>query len=265
MTWLLAHMWLALLFAAAFGGLIGWAFRHVSKRDSATMTHERASAGAGLADAEARARIVELETQLAAERDELTALRASAVPGEPQPSVPEEPEEGSVEWRNRYLESRVRFLEKQLVEAEERTVEQPKPPEEDDEATRLVWRNRYLEGRVRYLEDELAKGGSLTLATPQAPAAAKTKAPTGSKPVTLDGPRGGKADNLKQIGGIGPKIESLLNNMGVYHFDQIAGWTDTEIAWVNSEISFKGRIERENWVSQAAALAKGLQPTGKSR
>ncbi len=34
---------------------------------------------------------------------------------------------------------------------------------------------------------------------------------------------------------------------------------------MNSEISFKGRIERENWVSQAAALAKGLQPTGKSR
>lgn len=265
MTWLLAHMWLALLLAAGFGGLIGWSFRHWSQRGG--QDHAFGRSGNASADAEAAARVVELETQLAAERDELASLRAVMATASGEASgVAEEPEEGSLEWRNRYLESRVRFLEKQIVEAEERAVEQPASPEpEEDEGTRLIWRNRYLEGRVRYLEDELAKGGSLTLATPQAMTAVKTKPAAGQKPLTLDAPRGGQADNLRQIGGVGPKIERVLNDLGIFHFDQIAEWSEKEIAWVNSEISFKGRIERENWVGQAAALAKGLQPQAKGR
>jgi len=91
------------------------------------------------------------------------------------------------------------------------------------------------------------------------------KATAGVKPPTVDAPKNGKADNLKQIGGVGPKIEKLLNSLGIYHFEQVAGWTEQEIAWVNSEISFKGRIEREKWVEQAKALAKGLEPQSKSR
>lgn len=262
MTWLLAHMWLALLCAAFFGGLIGWAFRHWWKRDSVTVAVSSSTADANLVG-EGGARLLELETQLAAERDEVASLRGR-LDGQSGFAAPDaEPEEGSTEWRNRYLESRVRFLEKQLADAEEKVAAPPEPAEsEEDEGTKLVWRNRYLEGRVRYLEEELAKGGSLTLATPQ-PTPAKSMESAGEKPTTLDAPRAGKADNLKQIGGIGPKIERMLNDLGIYHFDQIAGWTEREIAWVNAEISFKGRIERENWVSQASALAKGLAPQGK--
>jgi NADH-quinone oxidoreductase subunit E len=46
--------------------------------------------------------------------------------------------------------------------------------------------------------------------------------------------------------------------MGVYHFDQIAAWTATEMAWVNANLQgFKGRATRDNWVEQAKTLAAG--------
>ncbi len=80
----------------------------------------------------------------------------------------------------------------------------------------------------------------------------------GSKPAALEGPRDGKADNLKEIKGIGPKLEKLCNSMGFYHFDQIAAWSADEIAWVNANLEgFKGRVSRDNWVEQAKILAAG--------
>jgi NADH-quinone oxidoreductase subunit E len=74
-------------------------------------------------------------------------------------------------------------------------------------------------------------------------------------PARLTAPRGAGADDLKQITGVGPKLEALLNEMGFWHFDQIAAWTEAEIAWVDARLKFKGRIERDSWIAQAAALA----------
>jgi len=83
-------------------------------------------------------------------------------------------------------------------------------------------------------------------------------AAAGAKPATLTAPRAGKADDLKRIKGIGPKLEKLCNALGVYHFDQIAGWTADEIAWVDANLEgFKGRVSRDDWVAQAKALATG--------
>ncbi|MDJ0626934.1 MAG: endonuclease [Rhodobacter sp.] len=80
----------------------------------------------------------------------------------------------------------------------------------------------------------------------------------GTKPATLEGPRGGGADNLKEIKGVGPKLEKMLNGMGFYHFDQIANWTADEVAWVNANLEgFKGRVSRDDWVAQAKILATG--------
>lgn len=80
----------------------------------------------------------------------------------------------------------------------------------------------------------------------------------GTKPEMLSGPREGGADNLKEIKGIGPKLEQLVNSMGVYHFDQIANWTPDEVAWVNANLTgFKGRVSRDNWIDQAKILAAG--------
>lgn len=78
----------------------------------------------------------------------------------------------------------------------------------------------------------------------------------GTQPKGLDRPRGGKADNLKEINGIGPAMEKLLNNLGYFHFDQVAAWTETEVAWVDNNLEgFKGRVSRDEWVSQAKKLA----------
>jgi predicted flap endonuclease-1-like 5' DNA nuclease len=74
-------------------------------------------------------------------------------------------------------------------------------------------------------------------------------------PARLNGPRGGKADNLKEIEGIGPATEKLVNEMGFYHFDQIAGWSDADVAWVDANMkNFKGRITRDRWVAQARII-----------
>jgi NADH-quinone oxidoreductase subunit E len=61
--------------------------------------------------------------------------------------------------------------------------------------------------------------------------------------------------DLKAISGIGPKLEQLLNGLGIWTYSQIAAWTPEEIAWVDDYLSFKGRIGRDNWLGQAAALA----------
>ncbi|MGF1446603.1 MAG: NADH-quinone oxidoreductase subunit NuoE [Pikeienuella sp.] len=108
---------------------------------------------------------------------------------------------------------------------------------------------------------ELALGGTAPVAsaTPSPAAAAPpatTHAPEdGAKPDLLDAARGGQPDNLQALKGIGPKLEALLHQLGVYHYDQIASWSEAEVAWVDNHIEgFKGRILRDDWVGQAKAL-----------
>jgi predicted flap endonuclease-1-like 5' DNA nuclease len=80
-----------------------------------------------------------------------------------------------------------------------------------------------------------------------------------ARPKGLTGARGGKADDLQRISGIGPKNESILHNLGIFHFDQIAAWTTNEIAWVDDHLRFGGRILREEWIRQAKLLAEGKE------
>ncbi|MGL4236018.1 NADH-quinone oxidoreductase subunit NuoE [Tabrizicola sp.] len=93
----------------------------------------------------------------------------------------------------------------------------------------------------------------------EAPAAATPAATAGGKqPKALKAARKGKADDLKQILGIGPKLEQLCHKLGFFHFDQIAEWTADEIAWVDNNLEgFKGRVSRDRWVAQAKVLAAG--------
>jgi len=92
----------------------------------------------------------------------------------------------------------------------------------------------------------------------EAPAAAVATASVGRKPEPMSAPRDGKADDLKQIKGVGPKLEKLLHSMGFYHFDQIAGWSADEVAWVDENLEgFKGRVSRDGWIAQAKTLAAG--------
>jgi predicted flap endonuclease-1-like 5' DNA nuclease len=94
-----------------------------------------------------------------------------------------------------------------------------------------------------------------------APVMAAAPAPVSSAgPARLSGPRG-TADDLKEIEGIGPALEKLVNSLGFYHFDQIAAWSDADVAVVDAEMkTFKGRITRDRWVAQAKLImTEGLE------
>ena len=76
-------------------------------------------------------------------------------------------------------------------------------------------------------------------------------------PETLKAARDGKPDDLKKLKGVGPKLETTLHELGFFHFDQVASWGPAEVAWVDSRLKFKGRIERDGWIEQAKKLAAG--------
>ena len=66
-----------------------------------------------------------------------------------------------------------------------------------------------------------------------------------------------KPDDLKLISGVGPKLEGTLNSLGIFTFAQVASWKKAEREWVDGYLKFKGRIDRDDWIKQAKALAKG--------
>ena len=74
-------------------------------------------------------------------------------------------------------------------------------------------------------------------------------------PARLSAPRHGKADDLKEIEGVGPALEKLCNVLGFYHFDQIAGWSADDVDWVDANMkTFKGRIVRDKWIAQCKII-----------
>jgi NADH-quinone oxidoreductase subunit E len=103
---------------------------------------------------------------------------------------------------------------------------------------------------VAHIEAKLAT--LPTDATPEQKANA-----VGERPLALEAPHGYGPDDLQRIKGVGPVNEKHLHELGVYHFEQIAAWTRSEIRWVGTYLAFPGRIDREQWVSQAANLAHG--------
>jgi NADH-quinone oxidoreductase subunit E len=118
------------------------------------------------------------------------------------------------------------------------------------EAEALTAAEELAEAEEAEISAKLAKLGKD--ATPEQKADA-----VGSRPQGLTAPRADKGDNLQRIKGIGRVNEQKLNALGIFHFDQIAGWGRPEIRWVGTYLAFPGRIDRENWVSQATTLASG--------
>jgi predicted flap endonuclease-1-like 5' DNA nuclease len=137
--------------------------------------------------------------------------------------------------------------------------------------------------RTRVERTETAPDGEVTTArrnqalidTPPAAAAAVTSAippaaPGGmagvgeavaaaAAPVT-DAPAAASTsgDDLKKIKGIGPKLEKLLNSLGVTTYAQIGAWDDAEIDRIDAQLgTFQGRIRRDDWPAQARFLAQG--------
>ena len=100
---------------------------------------------------------------------------------------------------------------------------------------------------------------------PEGEAVHKAPEASSSEPaVSLEDPnrptgieRPAQPDDLKLISGVGPQNEKLLNDLGIYTYGQVASWTQEQRAWVDGYLKFKGRIDREDWVKQAEALARG--------
>lgn len=85
-------------------------------------------------------------------------------------------------------------------------------------------------------------------------------APPEAAPLTAIGVAGavGAPDSLLQIKGLGPKLKTLLEGLGITRFDQIAAWSAEDVVKVDEHLgAFKGRIERDSWIEQAGFLAKG--------
>lgn len=76
-----------------------------------------------------------------------------------------------------------------------------------------------------------------------------------NRPAGIEKPE--KPDDLKLISGVGPKIEGILNSLGIFSYTQVAGWNQAQREWVDGYLNFKGRIERDDWIKQADALARG--------
>ena len=93
-------------------------------------------------------------------------------------------------------------------------------------------------------------------AEPKAAKKAETKAEP-KKAAAKPAAKAAGADDLKQLSGVGPALEKKLHAAGVTTFAQVAAWTDADVAAMDEQLSFKGRIEREGWIEQAKELAKG--------
>jgi len=227
-------------------------------------------------------RVVHLEAELA------KAAAAAAPEPAPVADVAAAPPAGTAKlgWEVKYLRTRVEALQTELSAL---PAPSPAPVDEaaapapalapqtaapvEEEIARLRWRVRFLEGRLAYFEgDGDAEAAASVESAPARPKraaeailgqleAADERAEAEAaqqvarvRPMSMDRPVDGKPDDLTQIGGVGPKIQDVLNSLGIFHFDQIAEWTSENIAWVDEYLSFSGRITREGWVEQAAVL-----------
>jgi len=125
-----------------------------------------------------------------------------------------------------------------------------------------------VEGEARQRKSLTAKSEQVELASPELlrgePIGPSGKRTVKAEKPSLDHPdrpagieKPALVDDLKLISGVGPKNEGILHSLGIYTFAQIASWKEAERAWVDSYLNFKGRIDRDDWVKQADALARG--------
>ncbi len=211
----------------------------------------------------------EAEARAAFLADEMRAASAAAAPATAPARQSQDAEtpfaanadvDMLLRWRLLYLERRAAHLQAQASDRAAAPAEAPllMGAEAAPDPDRWKWRARYLEARVRHLEQRLATPAH---AAP-APAAADEPAAEAErprrKPSMLAAPRDGAPDDLTLIEGVSAMQQSTLYGIGVYHFDQIAEWGPEHVAWVDHYLRLRGRIDEEEWVEQAAALARDL-------
>ena len=98
------------------------------------------------------------------------------------------------------------------------------------------------------IEDAQAVAGDGATMVAEAPAAETEARPRARK-------RPARPDDLKAISGIGPKLEKVLNDLGIWTYAQVAALGEAEVAWLDNTLSLGGRIGRDGWIEQAGQLA----------
>lgn len=164
-------------------------------------------------------------------------------------------------WRMLYLERRQAHFRQ--MAARQSAAEPAEGGASGPDPERWKWRARYLESRIRELEQRPTAEPARAMA-PQSPAAPiEAEAPAlepqrvaAKKPPGLPAARNGAPDDLTLIEDVSALQQSTLNALGVFHFDQIAAWTPENVAWVDNYLRLRGRIADEEWIEQAAALAR---------
>lgn len=102
---------------------------------------------------------------------------------------------------------------------------------------------------------DILTGGAKVAVTAKAPVAAPAAAPAAA---------GMDTSNLSLIAGVGPTIEKKLRAAGIQNWEQIAAWSDADIAKWDAELALRGRAAREEWVEQAKELLAGKPPRAKA-
>ena len=194
--------------------------------------------------------------------DELRALRAApetseAAITEPEPFAANADVDMLLRWRLLYLERRVAHLQAAapgVASIAEPVIEAGPDPD------RWKWRARYLEARVRHLEQRPVQ----TVIAPLPETSARNEniarvaaPPPGrrAKPPVLPAARNGAPDDLTLIEGVSLLQQTTMYSLGVFHFDQIAAWSEENVAWVDQYLRLQGRIGEEEWLEQARELA----------
>jgi predicted flap endonuclease-1-like 5' DNA nuclease len=111
-----------------------------------------------------------------------------------------------------------------------------------------------------WIEAARADAG-LPAQSPSAPTVRATYRTDGRRPPRFDIAPAVR-DNLRRIRGVGQGFEKRLNELGIYKFSQIAAWTEPEQQWISDQLGFPGRVERDDWPSQAARLLQRRQQPG---
>lgn len=252
MVWLMLHMWVALAAAFLIGMLVHrWIFGGGGGLSAEDVSAELASVRTRHQEAEAerarlRAKVLELTHQLDEARRETrsvkaelhaTSLKDGGAPSvaprdEPEPEPDPEPELEPVRAAPPEPDPE--------PQASTPTIVAPDPVSEAD-----------TEPEPPALSEPAARPGPIVER-----AALEETAPSAARPTFLAAPDRGAPDDLTKIKGVGAKLEKTLNDLGVYYFAQIAAWTDEQVAEVDEHLQFPGRIERDDWRSQARVLAE---------
>jgi predicted flap endonuclease-1-like 5' DNA nuclease len=201
---------------------------------------------------EASARAAFLEEELRAARSaapETAPEETVAAPFAADPDV-----DMLLRWRLLYLERRVAHLQNQA------SSEPPPPPVFAPDPDRWRWRAHYLEARVRHLEQRPPQmiAAPIPASAPDTPPGPAAAAPARrrAKPPVLASARNGAPDDLTLIDGVSLLQQTTLYALGIFHFDQIAAWSEENVAWVDQCFRLQGRIGEQEWLEQAADLAR---------